>query len=57
MFLQIYIFVIYPESHMTKRKLAESLLISKHQQHVMDGNINSFRLRVFRQLHSSDFVF
>ena len=39
----------YPESHMTKRKIAESLLISQQQQHVMDGNINSFRLRVFRQ--------
>ena len=28
-----------------KRKIAESLLISQ-QQHVMDGNINSFRLSV-----------
>ena len=44
--------VIYPESHMTKRKIAESLLISQQQQQqqqVMEGNINSFRLRVFRQ--------
>ena len=40
--------VIYPESHMTKRKIAESLLISQQQQQVMEGNINSFRLRVFR---------
>ena len=31
-----------------KRKIAESLLISQ-QQHVMDGNMNSFRLSVFRQ--------
>ena len=40
--------VIYPESYMTKQKIAESLLISQ-QQHVMDGNMNSFRLSVFRQ--------
>ena len=35
---------------MTKRKIAESLLLSQ-QQHVMDVNIDSFRLRVlvFRQ--------
>ena len=41
--------VIYPESHMTKRKIAESLLICQQQKQVMEGNINSFRLRVFRQ--------
>ena len=41
--------VIYPVSHMTKRKIAESLLIGKQKQHVMDGNINSFRLIVFRE--------
>ena len=27
---------------MTKRKIAESLLINQEQQHVMDGNINHF---------------
>ena len=40
---------IYPESHMTKQKIAESLLIYQQQKQVMAGNINSFRLRVFRQ--------
>ena len=45
---------------MTKRKITESLLLSQqqqqhvmnntcHEQHVMDVNINSFRLRVFLQ--------
>ena len=39
-----------PEIHITKQKIAVSLLIcQQQQQHVMDGNINSFRLRVFRQ--------
>ena len=41
--------VIYPEIHTTKQKIAESLLICQQQQQVMEGNINSFRLRVFRQ--------
>ena len=34
--------VIYPESHMTKRKIAESLLISQ-QQHFMDGKFFSLK--------------
>ena len=41
--------VIYPESYMTKRKIAESLLICQQQKQVMEGNINLFHLRVFRQ--------
>lgn len=39
--------VIHSESHVTKRKIAESLLINN--THVIDGNINSFHLRVFRK--------
>ena len=42
-------YVIYLESHMTKRKIAVSLLICKQQKQVMERNRNSFRLRVFRQ--------
>ena len=36
--------VIYPKSQMTKRKIAKSFLICQKQKHVMEGNINSFRL-------------
>ena len=36
-------------SSFDKEKIAESLLISQQQQHVMDGNKNSFHLRVFKQ--------
>jgi hypothetical protein len=41
--------VIYPESHMTKRKIAESFLISQQRKQVMDDNKSSFSLRVFKQ--------
>jgi hypothetical protein len=40
--------VIYPESHMTKRKIAESFLISQQQQQFMEGNKSSINLRVFK---------
>jgi hypothetical protein len=38
--------VIYSEPHMIKRKIAEALLINKNN--VIDGNINSFALKVFK---------
>ena len=40
--------VIYPESHMIKRKIAESFLISQQQQQVMADNKSSIHLRVFK---------
>jgi hypothetical protein len=39
--------VIYPETHITRRKIAKALLI--HNTHVIDGNMNSFPLTVFRK--------
>lgn len=38
--------IIYSESHVTRRKIAEALLINQ-QSHVMDGNINSHSLKIF----------
>ena len=45
--------VIYPESHITKRTIAESLLLCQQHNQVMEGNIISFRLRVFQQKRDS----